>query len=1190
MEGNRDGKFPTPHHSAAALAAAISVVVFTVLMLALDDDCNSDGASGILKCVEFMPTRWWFYAVVALVATGYGVWCWLWRNIRRQETDEALSHSSLVYADREVVRDLRRRAFRTRARAGVFLASVVTSLFVGFYFSIYVSPHVRDNDRSIGAAIVEREYKSELEALESGQYWLLAHRVKDPGTSNESFQIGENRVLIGDTEKPEGSTKAYLFAYEIEGPIWDFGTKPRIFSLLSAPSARGGEVTAVQFGTEKTSMVGTRDGALYLAADGDAWKQLDRPPLGTDEWVAGGIVADSKLRLVVGQKGSVLLYDGRRWAAPKYWETVGAVEVAAAEFHEGGGSGVIGTKDGVLHSTMDGGKTWYATPQDALGLKDGEWVDGAVVAADGAHIVRGNEGSVRIRTERQSVRATIEHMWISPEGASASAGRRITTVKFPEGDGEAVIGTSDGSLHWRSGRSGPWTTERRGDLGLENGDWVTHAVIEEGKPWLVVSDKGSIKIRRKNEWIDFLRVTEGVTVVEFEESGQQGVIAARDGSLYRVEGGRLQEPESREALGLWDDEWVIYAVIKEGVPRLIVGDEGSIMTRNEGEWSAAFRVTTGITVVEFHEDCEQGLVGTRDGALHWTSDGGRTWHTEKEALRLDPGEWVHRAVVDGDGPRLIVGSDRSERVRIENEWVDLNSGEFEFVRVVAFDEDGRFGVIGTRDGALHWTEDGGESWNHSWTGHEIGLKPGEWVDEAVVTRDGVELVVGNKGAVILRTEKDGWISANIWNVVTSAKFRGDSQQHGLMETEDGARYVTTDGGMTWARILRNGVGETAADWTEGPKAVNRIEDFRTDRDGIAVRTQGGWNYPEWAVVTAAHRDGNSGLIATSDGGVHLTVDDGNTWIENVGDELGLGAAEWVVGAVMTGNRQWAIVGDQGAVRVGGEEWVRPPLPRSGADRVLYSGTSWDVLVGVVDVVDYYRVGESELILTDGLAWFWDYRAEKKKWGRLDAEFPDGERAVAIAFHEEDPVVVGERGTVLFGKARHDASGEFPEGVALGSVVIHHHDAETMIVRVRDDRADMFYYLGKHEVDNVRDLVDSLPEESRLGQRMKVALGVERNEFSHLERFGIDETFWMRFAVMAATVYLAQLLVRLYQYSIRLAAFWDSRADAILLGPNFSDSKPSFDSLMAAMGAELFEFRPPRIGHLHAWRSPPKDSS
>lgn len=132
-------------------------------------------------------------------------------------------------------------------------------------------------------------------------------------------------------------------------------------------------------------------------------------------------------------------------------------------------------------------------------------------------------------------------------------------------------------------------------------------------------------------------------------------------------------------------------------------------------------------------------------------------------------------------------------------------------------------------------------------------------------------------------------------------------------------------------------------------------------------------------------------------------------------------------------------------------------------------------------------------------------------------------------------------------------------------------------------------------DDVLTLVDALPEGSRLRRSLvtdipRLADTVESEESEDptlIDILGVDQVHWLRAVATFATIYLVQLFVGLYRYSVRLAAFCDSRADAVLLGPSFSDSSTSFDVLIAALGPDTLDFKTPRYPYLLPWRRPRK---
>ena len=74
---------------------------------------------------------------------------------------------------------------------------------------------------------------------------------------------------------------------------------------------------------------------------------------------------------------------------------------------------------------------------------------------------------------------------------------------------------------------------------------------------------------------------------------------------------------------------------------------------------------------------------------------------------------------------------------------------------------------------------------------------------------------------------------------------------------------------------------------------------------------------------------------------------------------------------------------------------------------------------------------------------------------------------------------------------------------------------------------------------------------------------------------LDTLTVLRIATMTILFFLVQILVRLYQYSLRLSAFWDSRADAMFLAQSFAEKKAErFDDLVRALGPDAYDFKPP----------------
>ena len=79
---------------------------------------------------------------------------------------------------------------------------------------------------------------------------------------------------------------------------------------------------------------------------------------------------------------------------------------------------------------------------------------------------------------------------------------------------------------------------------------------------------------------------------------------------------------------------------------------------------------------------------------------------------------------------------------------------------------------------------------------------------------------------------------------------------------------------------------------------------------------------------------------------------------------------------------------------------------------------------------------------------------------------------------------------------------------------------------------------------------------------------------------IGDVTAIRIVTLVALFFMVHVLVRLHQYSLRLAAFWDARADAVLLARSFAcRSAETFDDLVAALAPDAYDFKPPpKSGH------------
>ena len=133
--------------------------------------------------------------------------------------------------------------------------------------------------------------------------------------------------------------------------------------------------------------------------------------------------------------------------------------------------------------------------------------------------------------------------------------------------------------------------------------------------------------------------------------------------------------------------------------------------------------------------------------------------------------------------------------------------------------------------------------------------------------------------------------------------------------------------------------------------------------------------------------------------------------------------------------------------------------------------------------------------------------------------------------------------------------------------------DTMRIRIEEDEILLNSVIGL-EITKFLDSVLSADVNVDDGEAPEP--GNDETLFSRL--FG--ELMGMRVVILIALLFLVQILVRLYQYSLRLAAFWDARADAVLLARSFAyRSAETFDDLVATLTPDAYDFKPsPKSGH------------
>ena len=414
------------------------------------------------------------------------------------------------------------------------------------------------------------------------------------------------------------------------------------------------------------------------------------------------------------------------------------------------------------------------------------------------------------------------------------------------------------------------------------------------------------------------------------------------------------------------------------------------------------------------------------------------------------------------------------------------------------------------------------------------LKEGEWIITATFGPDGRHGVVGGHEGSVFVTQNGG----QTWSVpkglelkegewIITATF-GPDGRHGVVGAREGSVFVTQDGGQTWSV----------------PKDLKLKEG-------------------EWIITATFGPDGRHGVVGGDEGSVFVTQDGGKTW--SVPKDLKLKEGEWIITATFGPDGRHGVVGgDEGSVFVtqnGGQTWSVPKGLELKGERIVTAAFDANGRFGVV------AGSEGSVFVTQ----IFVTQSSELRWNstELDHQGTSFIDVVSAIPGGRDFVAVDGDGGIHLLKAYPDMA------------KWENRSLDAMRIRIREDEILRKSMIGGEITKFLNAAlsadgnVDS-GEGSKPGNGEGSKPGNDKGFFSDL----FDELTLMRAVTMIVLFFLVQILVRLHQYSLRLATFWDSRADALLLAQSFADhNAATFDDLVAALAPDAYDFKPsPKSGH------------
>ena len=381
------------------------------------------------------------------------------------------------------------------------------------------------------------------------------------------------------------------------------------------------------------------------------------------------------------------------------------------------------------------------------------------------------------------------------------------------------------------------------------------------------------------------------------------------------------------------------------------------------------------------------------------------------------------------------------------------------------------------------------------------------------------------------------------------QFLADGSR-GWVVGENGLVRATADGGKSWTEQASGTQSDLfsvqfLADGLRG-WAVGAIGTIRATADGGKSWTEQAGDLLSFLSSAQFLADGLRGWAVGDSGMIRATVDGGKSWTEQAsGTESDL----FSVQLLADGLRGWA-VGRNGTIRAtvdGGKSWTEQA---SGTQSDLFSGQFLD------DGLRGWAVGDSGTIraTADG-GKSWTEQASGTDNHLASVQFlADGLRGWAV----------GSNGTILRLEtcdfsAISDAKTYQDYGAALLALSADAPD-------LRSHYDDAFLTIEKKIKEYVASIAEFKKEIQQLDRDNSQAK--VQGLFDEREWFSFARSSVTRLGVVGFFVYFISLLSNLYRYMIRMAAFYNARADALML---MDPSKIGFDVLVDKLAPDALSF-------------------
>ena len=544
---------------------------------------------------------------------------------------------------------------------------------------------------------------------------------------------------------------------------------------------------------------------------------------------------------------------------------------------------------------------------------------------------------------------------------------------------------------------------------------------------------------------------------------------------------------------------------------------------------------------------EVGLIRDIYGGISVTLDGGETWQqangkrtgTERTIVGTLSGEGKHGLFVGEKGSIVSVSIRQNDTPSLQSVNLGKMIKEREQIVAATLSDDGEKGLlVGDKGSVISvFMNRSGEP---SLKSEDLGLKvkKREQIVAATLIDDGdYGLLVGDKGSVIS-------VSFGIKDRISLIPIYSEKK---IKQREQIAAVSFSNDGRQGLLIGDKGsVISVSVKLQDFPKL--EFVDF-----GKQLQQQ------EQIVIVTLSDNGKHGLVAGNKGSIILVSVDENSKTFLL-QQIAIAMRQLTAAALSADGKYVLLVSDSGRIlrsSDSGHNWYPRNFPINSRGRIIRATLSNDgersYLLG--------RNGQIFMTPNGGRSW------KETKW---DGEVPKLTYLVSVPLVQIDHVGVamGSSGKLYILKSHPDLA-EWNKG-SLSEITKRLHKNK--------------FIKNSFIINEIQDLLGNVrSSDSQKSAAISGMKNKENEEKQPVDKtssnnkdswINIDDLTAMRIVTMTILFFLVQLLVRLYQYNMRLANFWESRADAMLLQANFAENKAErFDDLVQALAPDTYDFKP-----------------